>query len=205
MAHDYGEPMSLMLDGRLSARERAKLMAHLATCEECRAQWAAFQQVDRVLTSAAQVAPAPGFAARFAGRLARQPARRAAPRRVFAGIGVFATGAAAMALLVVSMLWAVWESVSVLAQGALSLLINLVAGAPSQLGYLISLAARWFVTLHALNEAGQSVIGVLSPSAGPILASYTLILAAVALAWTALVRGISGRWNTTTLPALVWL
>ena len=205
MAHDYGEPMSLMLDGRLSARERAELMAHLATCEECRAQWAAFQQVDRVLTRAALVAPAPGFAARFAGRLARQPARRAAPRRVFAGIGVFATGAAAMALLVVSMLWAVWESVSVLAQGALSLLINLVAGAPSQLGYLISLAARWFVTLHALNEAGQSVISALSPSAGPILASYTLILAAVALAWTALMRGISGRWNTTTLPALVWL
>jgi len=210
MVHDYGEhygeQMSLLLDGRLTAQERAALEAHLATCKECRARWAAFQQVDHVLTSVAQVAPAPGFAARFAGKLARQQARRAAaPRRVFAGIGVFATGAAAIALFVVSVLWAVWEGVGALAQGAPSLLINLIAGAPSQLGYLISLVARWLVTLHALNEAGQSVIGALSPSAGPILASYTLILVVVVLAWTALVRGVSGRWNTTTLPVLVWL
>jgi anti-sigma factor RsiW len=204
MAHDYGERMSLMLDGRLNARERADLTAHLATCEECRARWAAFQQVDRVLTSAAQVAPAPGFAARFAGRLARQPARRAAPRRVFAGIGVFATGAAAIALIAVSVLWIVWEGVSTLVQGAPSLLINLVAGAPSQLGYLVSLAARWLVTLHALNEAGQSIIGALSPSAGPILAGYVLMLVVVVAAWATVMRAVSGRQNTVTLPVLIF-
>lgn len=204
MAHDYGERMSLMLDGRLNARERADLTAHLATCEECRARWAAFQQVDRVLASAAQVAPAPGFAARFAGRLARQPARRIAPRRVFAGIGAFATGAAAIALLAVPMLLAVWEGIRTLVQGALLLLGSLVAGAPTQLGYSISLAARWLVTLRALNEAGQSIIGALSPSAGPILAGYVLMLVVVVAAWATVMRAVSGRQNTMTLPVLVF-
>ena len=204
MAHDYGERMSLMLDGRLNARERADLTAHLATCEECCARWAAFQQVDRVLASAALVAPAPGFAARFAGRLARQPARRTAPRRVFAGIGAFATGAAAIALLAVPMLLAVWEGIRTLVQGALLLLGSLVAGAPTQLGYSISLAARWLVTLHALNEAGQSIIGALSPSAGPILAGYVLMLVVVVAAWATVMRAVSGRQNTMTLPVLVF-
>jgi len=204
MAHDYGEQMSLMLDGRLNARERADLTAHLATCEECRARWAAFQRVDRVLASAAKVSPAPGFAARFAGRLARRPARRAAPQRVFAGVGVFATGSAAMALLAVTMLWAVWEGIGDLAQGAPSLLSNLVASAPSQLGYSVSLAARWLVTLRALNEAGQSVVGALSPSAGPILAGYVLMLVAVVAAWATVMRAVSGRQNTMTLPVLVF-
>jgi len=58
-AHDYGEQMSLMLDGRLTASERAELQVHLETCDACRAQWAAFQQVDRMLSNAAQTAPAP--------------------------------------------------------------------------------------------------------------------------------------------------
>jgi len=204
MAHDYDERMSLMLDGRLNAREQADLTAHLATCEECRARWAAFQQVDRVLTSAALVAPAPGFAARFAGRLARQPARRTAPRRVFARIGAFATGAAAIALLAVPMLLAVWDSIRTLVQGVPLLLGSLVAGAPTQLGYSISLAARWLVTLRALNEAGQSIIGALSPSAGPILAGYVLMLVVVVAAWATVMRAVSGRQNTMTLPVLVF-
>jgi hypothetical protein len=123
---------------------------------------------------------------------------------VFAGIGVFATGAAAIALIAVSVLWTVWEGVSTLVQGAPSLLINLVAGAPSQLGYLVSLAARWLVTLHALNEAGHSIIGALSPAAGPILAGYVLMLVVVVAAWATVMRAVSGRQNTMTLPVLIF-
>ena len=72
MTHDYSERMSLMLDGRLAAHERAELTSHLAACSECRARWVALQQVHLVLSSAAMASPAPGFANRFTARLARQ-------------------------------------------------------------------------------------------------------------------------------------
>ena len=91
VARIYGERMSLALDGRLSARERAELDAHLAVCDECRTRWEAFRQVDRVLSSAPQVALAPGFASRFAVTLARQQAlqgQRARRERITAGIGM---------------------------------------------------------------------------------------------------------------------
>lgn len=107
-------------------------------------------------------------------------------------------------LLAVPMLLAVWDGVHDLVQGAPSLVNNLIVGAPSQLIYSTTLAARWLVTLRALGEAGQSVVSALSPSAGLILASYMLVLAVVVLAWITIVRGVSGRWNSTTL-VLVWL
>jgi predicted anti-sigma-YlaC factor YlaD len=207
MAHDYGEfygeLMSLALDGRLTTQERVTLQSHLATCEECRAQWAAFQQVDLTLSSAAQVMPAPGFAARFAQRLARQSqverieVQRTLRRQVLAGIGVLATGAAAMALLVVSLLVTAWSGIDGLA--------NLAKGSPSLLSQGFELTARWLVTLHALGETVFSVLNVLTSSGGPILAAYMLVLIVVAAVWVSVMRGAFKRWNRTTLPVLVWL
>jgi len=75
-----------------------------------------------------------------------------------------------------------------------------VIGAPALLSRWIELAARWLVTLRALGEAGRSTAAVLSSSAGPILASYVLMLVVVMAAWIMVVRSVSGRGNRITLP-----
>ena len=197
VAHGYGERMSLALDGRLSARERAELDAHLAMCDECRTRWEAFRQVDRVLSSAPQAALAPGFANRFAAKLARQQAlqsQRARRERITAGIGVLAAGAVALALLVVPLILSAWTGVS-----------RLVTGAPTLLASTVEMVARWWVTFRALGEAGQSILGVLAPSSGPIIAGYVLMLIVVVAAWASMMRSASRRWSTTTLPVFIWL
>jgi anti-sigma factor RsiW len=196
VTHSYGERMSLALDGRLSARESAELDAHLAVCDECRTRWEAFRQVDRVLSSAPQAALSPGFASRFAVKLARQQAlqgQRARRERIISGIGVLSAGAVALALLVVPLILAAWTGIS-----------RLVAGAPTLLANTVEMVARWWVTFRALGEAGQSILGVLAPSGGPIIAGYALMLIVVIAAWVSMMRSASHRWNTTTLPVLVW-
>jgi anti-sigma factor RsiW len=195
MTHDYGEQMSRALDGRLSAQERSELEAHLAACGECRVRWAAFRQVDHVLSGPLQAVPAPGFTMRFSAKLAKQQAlqtQRAKRERVVAGIGVFAAGGIALALLVVPLVV------------ALTGLSSLVAGTPTLLANIVELVARWWVTLGALGEAGQSLIGVLAPSSGPIIAGYALMLVVIIAAWVSVMRGLSRRWNTLTLPVLIW-
>lgn len=197
MTHDDGERMSLALDGRLSARERAELDAHLAVCDECRTRWATFQQVDRVLSSAPQVAPAPGFAGRFAARLVKRQAlegQRARRERIIAGIGVFAAGAVALALLVVPLVLT-----------ALTGINSVVTGTPTLLANTVEMVARWWVTFRALGEAGESILGVLAPSSGSIIAGYALMLIVVSAAWVSMMRGASRRGNATRLPVLVWL
>jgi len=196
MTHDYAERMSLALDGRLSAQERAELDVHLAACDECRVRWAAFRQVDHVLSGALQVVPAPGFAMRFSAKLAKQQvlqAQRAKRERVIAGIGVFAAGGIALALLVVPLVVV-----------ALTGLSSLVAGTPTLLANTVEIVARWWVTLSALGEASQSLIGVLAPSSGPIIAGYALMLFVIMVAWVSVMRGLSRRWNTATAPVLIW-
>lgn len=203
--HNYGEQMSLMLDGRLAASERQELQAHLETCDACRAQWAAFQQVDRMLSSAAQAAPAPGFAARFSARLARQEAQRRARQRVIGAIGVFATGTAALALIVIPMLIAAWNGIGDLVRVGSSVLNSGALSAPALLSRWIELAARWLVTLGAWGQAGRSIAAALSSSAGSILTAYVFMLVVVMATWVMVVRSVSGRKNRLTLPVLVWL
>jgi anti-sigma factor RsiW len=196
MTHDYGERMSLALDGRLSAQERAELEMHLAGCGECRVRWAAFQLVDHVLSSAPQVAPAPGFAMRFSTRWARQQAlqaQRARRERVLAGAGVLAVGAIALALLVVPLVVVAWTGLG-----------SLVTGTPTLLADSVERVARWWVTLRALGEASRSLIGVLAPSSGPFIAGYALMLVVILAAWVSTMRGLSRRWDAMTLPVLIW-
>jgi anti-sigma factor RsiW len=195
--HDYGERMSLALDGRLSTQERAELDAHLAACGECRARWAAFQRVDRVLAGASQVVPTPGFVNRFAARLAEQPAvqaQRAKRERIIAGVGVFAAGGIALALLIMPFVITALTGIS-----------SLVTGTPMLLANTVEMIARWWVTFGALSEAGKSIINVMAPSSGPIIAGYALMLVVVMAAWVSVMRNLSRRWSTMTLPMLVWL
>ena len=205
MTHGYGEQMSLMLDGRLAASDWKVLQAHLEACDACRAQWAAFQQVDRMLSNAAQAAPAPGFAVRFSARLARQEAQRRARQRAIGAIGVFATGTAALALILIPALIAAWNGMGNLVRVVSSVLNSGVLSAPALLSRWMELAARWLVTLGAWGEAGRSIAAALSSSAGTILAIYALMLVAVTAAWIMVVRSVSGRKNRITLPVLVWL
>jgi len=197
MTHsDYGELMSLALDGRLSVQERASLQSHLATCAECRAQWAAFQQVNDILSGVAQAMPAPGFAVRFATRLACQPPldRRQTQRTVlqlFKGISALAIGSATLALLTIVLLIAAWNG--------LDSVVSLVANAPELLGRLIGLGARWLVTLSALGEAGHSILSILGRSGGPIVMGYMLILILITAAWSWVMRSTAGRRNPPTL------
>jgi hypothetical protein len=49
------------------------------------------------------------------------------------------------------------------------------------------------------------VLGVLAPSSGPIITGYALMLIVVLAIWVSVMRGLSRRWNTITLPVLIWL
>jgi len=193
MTHDYTERMSLMLDGRLSAQERAEFEAHLAVCGECHARWEAFQQVHRVLSDAVMVMSAPGFAHRFAARLARQ-AQRSKRERAMAWVGVFAAGTAALALLIIPTVVAAWSGVNGLIESAPTMVVTLLEG-----------VARWLVTLSALGEAGRSIVDTLFASGGPILIAYAMLLVFVTAAWITVMRGVSRRSNRVTLPVLLWL
>ncbi len=196
MTHDYGERMSLMLDGRLSARERAELEAHMAVCGECRAVWDKFQRVDRVLAGAAMVMPAPGFAQRLSARLVHEQAlqaRRVRRERTVAWVGVLAAGSAALALLIVPVLIRAWVDINALFGLAPSLFVGVVGE-----------IARWLVTFGALGEAGRTVLSTLFVSGGPILFGYALILLLVTSAWAWVMQGVSKRWGRLTGLVLVW-
>jgi len=197
MTHDYSERMSLMLDGRLSAQERAELEAHLAICSKCHARWATFQQVDRALANAATFAPAPGFANRFATRLAKRQAelaRRAKRERAIAWVGTLAAGTAALALLFIPALIAAWSGINGFVESAPTLFVNAVEE-----------IARWLVTLGALSEAGRSLLSTLATSGGPLLVGYGLMLVLVVATWAVVMKNVARRWNTVTLPVLAWL
>ncbi len=189
--HHYEEWMSLALDGRLSAQEHAALESHLAACDECRARWAAFQQVDHLLTRAAQVSPAPGFSARVAARLAHEQAHRRAraPQmpvewRIIAGIGAVSAGVMAIVLLVVPALVAAWYGIG-----------GLMESGPSILGSGVELAARLLVTLQAFGEAGRSTAAIFARSGGRLLLGYLLVLLLVTATWLAVIRGAFRRWT----------
>jgi hypothetical protein len=107
---------------------------------------------------------------------------------------VFAAGAAALVLLIVPAIIAAWTGINGLIERAPSLFVNVVEG-----------IARWLVTLGALGEAGRSILDTLAQSGGPLLVGYTLMLVLVTAAWIAVMKSVSRRWNTVTLPVLVWL
>jgi predicted anti-sigma-YlaC factor YlaD len=59
------------LDGTLAAPDRQRLMAHLDTCPQCRADWEALSALEQLLSRPRVVQPAPGFAIRVEARLTR--------------------------------------------------------------------------------------------------------------------------------------
>jgi len=193
-AHDYGEQMSGLLDGALSDPERAALQAHIALCPACQARWQALQQVDLILVRPVQAAPAPGFSARFAARLAAQAVQQrahVARQRRIATAGMCLAGVLALLILVVPALVSGWQA-----------LMGTVQSAPAWTSRGLELAARWLVTLRALGEAGRSIASVMQYAGGPLVMGYALMLALVLVTWVSVLRGASRRW--TALPVWVW-
>jgi predicted anti-sigma-YlaC factor YlaD len=63
-------------DGTLAVDDQQQLMAHLQLCPQCRADWEAFGELNKLLAKPPKVFPAPGFANRVEARLDRHEAQR---------------------------------------------------------------------------------------------------------------------------------
>ncbi len=123
---DYQEQISLWLDSQLTQDEIQRIEAHTVTCLSCRASLDALRRVERVLTSAPMMSPAPGFTTRFQARLVARRRRR----HTWAGVLTLTLATLALLLGATGLLAisgvALWESIStsgLLTQGIGLLLI----------------------------------------------------------------------------------
>ena len=98
---EWGEWMSLHLDGLLSQEQAQQLQTHVTRCQACSEQWATVSWLSSLLKAEPVATPAPGFAARVAVRLQRREARR---RRVYSGLGVCIGSVGLWALVGVALL-----------------------------------------------------------------------------------------------------
>ncbi len=172
MAHDYTEWMSAALDGRLTQREWSEWNAHLSTCSRCQARWTALQEVDRTFKRAAHVAPAPGFTARLAARLAQRQAVNAARRRTWTGMGVLFAGA----LLVIAGAPIVWPW---LWPG------RLLTSLPASLGRGLESFLQWLVLAQALGKIGQTLAGFIPSWSLSFIAGCAWLSVALLTGWAA--------------------
>ena len=171
------ETMSELLDNRPGAAERRRLQYHLEGCRACQREWDSLRAVDELLSGAATVSPAAGFAVRFQARLVARRRRR----QTLIGLLVLAAVTAFLLLMgiglsVASALWT-WPATAAWVAGLLSPVEDSLAALGRAVADSIAVA---LVILRALTR----VIGhpyFLSS------ASLTLLLTAVWL-WIVGVR-----------------
>ena len=60
------------LDGRANSEQQAALLAHIADCAACRAEWSAVQRVDHLFALAPQITPPADFTSKVMARLPRR-------------------------------------------------------------------------------------------------------------------------------------
>jgi anti-sigma factor RsiW len=167
------EWMSLWLDGRLIQAEIERVEEHVATCPDCRTALDALRHVDRLLSAAPLVLPAPGFTLRFQARLAARHRRR----RTWAGI--ITLGLATLGILLVTgvllalygLEW--WEFLT--ASGWLG----------QGIGLLLSLGKAWMALLNLTRLVAGGLVRCLEH---PAVVVYALATATLTLAWTHIVR-----------------
>jgi anti-sigma factor RsiW len=165
--------MSLWLDGRLVQAEVEQVEEHIATCADCRTALDALRRVDRLLSAAPLVLPAPGFTLRFQARLAARRRRR----RTWAGIVTL--GLATLGILLVTgvllalygLQW--WEFLT--ASGWLG----------QGVGLLLSLGKAWMAVLNLARLVAGGLARCLEQ---PAVVAYAIVTAALTLAWTQIVR-----------------
>ncbi len=93
----YLDWMQTALDEPLPPDQQTQLDAHLATCAECAAQWAALTAFERLFSAEPKAAPRAGFTGRFRARLAQRHSRPTTMWGALA-LGVGAVGAAALVI-----------------------------------------------------------------------------------------------------------
>lgn len=74
--HTHRKRFSAFLDGELPARQRTALAVHLASCDDCRRQWAGMQALGMVLQQMAVPAPPAGLAARITAEARRRSSEK---------------------------------------------------------------------------------------------------------------------------------
>ena len=173
------ENMSLWFDGRLATAETRNLRAHVRGCPSCWADLDAMCCVDRTLSAAPTVSPAPGFVARFQyRRSARRNRRRTMTGLILLTLATTFLLLVGVGLLTISSLWA-W-------QGA-------TASLPDLFGQV-------FQSLVVVGRAIQSVLNlalVMCWTVGrvlshPLFVGYIMATALLVAAW-AWIAGIRPR------------
>jgi len=160
--------ISLYLDELLSEEQVARWQEHLTLCQDCRAEWESMRVLSAVLEAEPTVSPAPGFVDRVSLRLQQREVRRS---RFFGSLKLIAGtaglwGAAAIALLLVLLLWQ--PSARVLA----------LEVAPSLL------ETAWTILL-VLGRALGSVLYALSRRpTWLLLPGYVIVALGITLLWT---------------------
>jgi anti-sigma factor RsiW len=137
--HIPTEQFSLALDRQLSADDLESMRQHLGSCAGCRREWELWQNIALRFQHAPMMAPPPGFARRLEERLTR----RADVQRGVLGSTVLLTG-----------LVTLW---SLVAMGALMLLLTWLTVDPTAAGSLVAAAVRLAQTTAPLT----SLLGVL--------------------------------------------
>jgi predicted anti-sigma-YlaC factor YlaD len=160
------------LDAALAAPDHQRLMAHLDTCSQCRAEWRALNVVEQILTDPPMAFPGPVFVERIETRLERYEAQR----RTLLG-GLILLGAAVVLSLMAALLLLhgrnpievygnfLWDTYRILGHGV-------------ALGYRL-LSALWFT------------LGTLSNSVDVPLSNLLTFAAAIALAAIAWRRSLA--------------
>ena len=108
MSHQPFEEWILADEG-LGADERQALADHLTGCTACRRLSKSVAAVERTLTQAETAVPAPGFGARFAGRLESRR-MRAGRQQGWLAFGLAGAGACVAALPLAVRLMGEWTS-----------------------------------------------------------------------------------------------
>lgn len=168
---DASELMDEVVDDHADSEREAALLAHVADCAACRAEWEVLQQVDRLLAAAPSVSPPAEFTSMVMARLAR---RRPAHNPWAGALALFAGTIALSLLAVLSFvgLAPLGESAARLQPGSVTL---------PQVGRMLMgwVQAGW--------EIRQAVISVV-PSA--LILLYALLALLALGVWLGLIAGL---------------
>lgn len=166
--------MSEVLDGYADSGRQAALLAHVADCAACRAEWLVIQQVDHLLMSAPRVSPPADFTPKVMARLTqRRPAQH--------------PWAGALALFAGTILLLFFAGLSLIGVGSPSEpttgLLALGGGTLLQFGGVLT---RW---LQAGWEARQAMLGLIPFS---LIVLYAFLALVALVMWLGLIAGVQG-------------
>jgi len=169
---EASELLSLRLDRRLSSDEERCLQAHLASCEACREEWQALQQVHRLFGQARMVAPPPLMKERIMARIRRRDDRLAAWRR-----GLLFFLGLVIVLILSSSLFFGLSAIVINAPDSSSLISTLAEAATR----IVAITATVFQALATCLRA------LLASANWLIVVGYLAMAGALLMGWTRLV------------------